>query len=133
MHLEGQPGNPSNPFLNAWKFIKKIKLGFTFYNRLQFWSLLCCIFVLHHFVLHHVHLHVGHHVHLHVDHHVHLNVGHHIHLHVFFTGADQRPQRLRHRWERLPKHIELSGGLRKWFPVQPVVISSRTEQQTRRF
>ena len=32
----------------------------------------------------------------------------------FFTGADRRPQRLKHRWERLPKHIDLSGGLRKW-------------------
>ena len=25
----------------------------------------------------------------------------------FFTGADRRPQRLKHRWERLPKHIDL--------------------------
>ena len=78
------------------------------------------------------HLHVSHHVHLHVGHHVHLHDGHHI-LHTFmcfFTGTDRRPQRLRHRWERLPKHIELSGGLRKRFPVQPVKISSRTNGAT---
>ena len=78
------------------------------------------------------HLHVSHHVHLHVGHHVHLHDGHHI-LHTFmcfFTGTDRRPQRLRHRWERLPKHIELSSGLRKWFPaVQPVRISLRINEQ----
>ena len=41
----------------------------------------------------------------------------------FFTGADRRPQRLKHRWERLPKHIELSEGLRMCFPVQPEAAS----------
>ena len=41
-------------------------------------------------------------------------------LFVFNRGWITTWQRLKHRWERLPKHIDLSGGLRKWFPVQLV-------------